>query len=92
MVQTNQVHAAEKIVKENRVYLLLGGERRFFSCCVVALSSLYDFLEEEESDLEEEEGERQEEQEMSSWTAKEGDLFGLYCGFRLYNNWRLAQI
>jgi hypothetical protein len=50
------------------------------------------YLEEEEADLEEEEGERQEEQEMSSWTAKEGDLVGLYGGFRLYNHWRLAQI
>jgi hypothetical protein len=34
MVQTNQVHAAEKIVKKNRVYLLLGGGKKVFSAVV----------------------------------------------------------
>jgi hypothetical protein len=34
MVQTNQVHAAEKIVKENRDYLLLGGGKKVFLAVV----------------------------------------------------------
>jgi hypothetical protein len=34
MVQTNQVHAAVKIVKENRDYLLLGGGKKVFLAVV----------------------------------------------------------